>query len=66
MGIVRSKSLSRLILFALASQLVRAQEFTAIVHGEVIDGNGGTPIRNGVVNACWCDQFRSKALISAI
>ena len=26
-----------------------AQQVTAVVHGEILDGNGGTPIRDGVV-----------------
>src|SRR3954454_3887199 len=36
-------------LLTLSPAALSAQTVTAVVHGEVIDGNGGTPIRDGVV-----------------
>jgi imidazolonepropionase-like amidohydrolase len=37
------------VLLTLVCMQAHAQEFTAIVHGRIIDGNGGTPIEDGVV-----------------
>lgn len=49
MNIVSSRRFLLAILFIFVALQTRAQEFTAIVHGRVIDGSGGTPIDNGVV-----------------
>src|SRR4051812_27498732 len=36
-------------LFCAAPDVVRAQQITAIVHGRIIDGNGGAPVEDGAV-----------------
>jgi imidazolonepropionase-like amidohydrolase len=49
---MRSKtctSLAVVVLLTLSPAQTSAQQVTAIVHGEIIDGNGGAPIRDGVV-----------------
>ena len=43
------RGLAVVVLLTLSPAQTRAQQMTAIVHGEVIDGNGGAPIRDGVV-----------------
>ena len=44
-----SLSCAVVALLTLSPAGLSAQTVTAVVHGEVIDGNGGTPIRDGVV-----------------
>jgi imidazolonepropionase-like amidohydrolase len=49
MRISKSWSLAVVVVFALGAAQPKGQPTIAIAHGDVLDGNGGTPIVNGVV-----------------